>query len=188
MENPNLEPLDDQLPDFNLFEVDVIFPDYADIITYLKTNQAPGEYNSKQVEALLRKNTLFILIGEILYKQGHDGLLRWYINPIEVPLNLEGCHLDACGGHFAGDSIARKALLIGYWSPTLFKDAHTYTRRCDPCQWVDKPTPTIAMLLISVFVLVPFEKWGIDFIGPITHATRYGRKRYILVATDYATK
>ena len=43
----NLEPLNDQLPNTDLFEVDVIFPNCVDIITYLKTNQAPGEYNAK---------------------------------------------------------------------------------------------------------------------------------------------
>ena len=184
----NLEPLNDQLPDADLFEVDVIFPDYVDIITYLKTNQALGEYNAKQVAALLRKNALFTLIGETLYKQGHDGLLRWYINPSEVPLIFEGYHSNACGGHFAGESTAHKALLVGYWWPTLFKDAHNYTRKCDPCQRVEKPTPTTAMPLVPLLVLAPFEKWRIDFVGPIALATRYGRKCYILVATDYATK
>ncbi|KAL3694004.1 hypothetical protein R1sor_007655 [Riccia sorocarpa] len=34
----------------------------------------------------------------------------------------------------------------------------------------------------------PFEKWGIDFVGPIQPVTRYTRRRYILVATDYATR
>ena len=126
----NLEPLNDQLPNVDLFEVDVIFHDYVDIITYLKTNQALGKYNAKQVAALLRKSAPFTLIGETLYKQGHDGLLRRCINPSEVPLILEGCHSDACGGHFADESTARKAFSVGYWWP---KDAHSYTRKYDPC-------------------------------------------------------
>ena len=134
MENSNLDPLNDQLPDADLFEVDVIFPNYVDIITYLKTNQVPREYNSKHVEALLRRSAPFTLIGETLYKQGHDGLLRQCINPSEVPMILKGCYSDACGGHFAGESTTRKAFLVGYWWPTLFKDAHSYTRKCNPCQ------------------------------------------------------
>jgi hypothetical protein len=44
------------------------------------------------------------------------------------------------------------------------------------------------MPLIPLLALAPFEKWGIDFVGPIAPATRHGRKCYILVATDYATK
>ncbi|OAE18890.1 hypothetical protein AXG93_3022s1140 [Marchantia polymorpha subsp. ruderalis] len=37
-------------------------------------------------------------------------------------------------------------------------------------------------------LLAPFEKWMIDFVGPIQPATKHTRRRYILVATDYATK
>jgi transposase InsO family protein len=44
------------------------------------------------------------------------------------------------------------------------------------------------MPLISILVQAPFEKWGIDFIGPIASVSRIGQKRYILVATDYVTK
>jgi transposase InsO family protein len=70
----------------------------------------------------------------------------------------------------------------------MFKDAYQYARRSDPCQRIDKPIPSTTMSLVPLMALAPFEKWGIDFMGPIAPATRHGRKRYILVATDYATK
>ena len=34
----------------------------------------------------------------------------------------------------------------------------------------------------------PFEKWGIDFIGPISPTTINSQARFIIVATDYFTK
>ena len=32
----------------------------------------------------------------------------------------------------------------------------------------------------------PFEKWGVEFIGPINPPSK--KKRYIIVCTDYLTK
>jgi hypothetical protein len=80
-----LAPLNDQLLDADLFEVDVIHAEYAEIINFLQTNRMPEEYT---------------LIGGILYKQDRDGVLRHCIYTNEIPMVLEGCHSDACGGHF----------------------------------------------------------------------------------------
>ncbi len=128
------------------------------------------------------------MLGRTLYKQRKDGILRRCIFSSEVCTILEGCHLDSCGGHFVGDSVAHKALQAGYWWPTMFADAHQFLRCCDPCQRIGRPIGSSAMPLVPILAQVPFKKWGIDFIGPIVPASCHGQKRYILVATDYVTK
>lgn len=55
------------------------------------------------------------MIGETSYKQGKDDILRHCVYQNKARFILEGCHLDSCGGHFTGDSTARKALMVGYW-------------------------------------------------------------------------
>jgi hypothetical protein len=128
------------------------------------------------------------LISGILYKKGKDKILRRCINSSEVPLILKGCHDDCCGGHFAGFVTAQKALQSSYWWPTLFKDVALYAKKYDPCQRVGKPVASSAMPLHPILAQVPFEKWVIDFIGPIKPPSHNGRKRYILVAIEYVTK
>jgi hypothetical protein len=41
---------------------------------------------------------------------------------------------------------------------------------------------------VSILVQTPFEKWGIDFVGPIAQASRNGQKWYIWGAIEYVTK
>ena len=44
------------------------------------------------------------------------------------------------------------------------------------------------MLHQPVLPLDPFQKWGLDFIGPFTPVTAQTGNKYILVAMDYCTK
>ena len=72
------------------------------------------------------------------------------------------------GGHFAGDVTARKILQSGYWWPTFFADCTTYTKQFDVCERIRKPTNSFAIPLTPILALAPFEKWIIDFVGPLT--------------------
>ncbi|MCO5564752.1 hypothetical protein L7F22_018420 [Adiantum nelumboides] len=44
------------------------------------------------------------------------------------------------------------------------------------------------MPLHPIKVTQPFQKWGLDFVGPISPAARNTQSRYTIVATDYVTK
>ena len=48
-----------------------------------------------------------------------------------------------------------------------------------PIAWDQTP-------LQAQVVIEPFEKWALDFVGPINPASK--KKKYILVCTDYVTK
>ena len=49
-----------------------------------------------------------------------------------------------------------------------------------------RPTPSDEMPLQPQVMIEPFEKWALDFVGPISLMSR--KKKYILVCTDYVTK
>lgn len=99
---------------------------------------------------------------------------------------LKSLHDEPCGGHFAGDLTSQKVLLAGYWRLTLFKDCHNYCHKCDKFQRFGRPSKQLAMPLTPILALKPFEKWDIDFLGPIP--SKYRPNWYILVCTNYITK
>ena len=49
-----------------------------------------------------------------------------------------------------------------------------------------KPIKRDEMPLQPQVLIEPFEKWALDFVGPINPASK--KKMYILVCTDYVTK
>jgi hypothetical protein len=97
------------------------------------------------------------MVSNQLYFQGRDGVLQRAIGKRDTSCLLYEFHDGFCGGHFAGRIIAEKILQAGYYWPNL-------------------PIPPLG----------PFEKWGVDLMGPLS-MTRRGH-RFIVVATDYLTK
>jgi hypothetical protein len=60
-----------------------------------------------------------------LYKEGVDGIIRRCVPEYELQEILRKCHGSAYGGHHAGDTTAQKVLQLGFYWPTLFKDARS---------------------------------------------------------------
>jgi len=75
-ENLNGSSLEDDIPDANLFEVDIIHTEYADILNYLSTNSFLEDYSAKEMQALIKKSAPYTLLDKTLYKLDHDGVLR----------------------------------------------------------------------------------------------------------------
>jgi hypothetical protein len=96
-------------------------------------------------------------------------------------------HSGVVGGHVGGKDIAHKVLQFGLWWATLFKDAKYYDRSCDTCQRVGNPSRRDELPLQLVRALQKFEKWDVDFIGPINPPTNHSKARYIITAKNYLT-
>ena len=100
---------------------------------------------------------------------------------------MEACHDSGCGGHFSGQLTGQKILRAGYFWPTLFKDSHDYVKRCDACQRYARIDLRMKILLHVSLLFVPFEKWGIDYVGEVHPHSSKGMA-YIVIATEYLTK
>jgi len=112
--------------------------------------------------------------------------IRRCIQEDEIFDILKACHDGPCGGHFAERRTTHKVLQTRYYWPMIFKDAKKFVEACDSCQRAGRPCQADEMPLRPQLVIEPFERWALDFVGPINPSSN--QKTYILVATEYVTK
>ena len=68
------------------------------------------------------------------------------------------------------------------------KDLKTYCRACDVCQRRGRASQTEELPLNPQITLHVFNKWVIDFVGPIHPPVKKMGARYIIITTEYLTK
>ena len=96
---------------------------------------------------------------------------------------LEEAHGGFAGGHYAGKATTQNILRAGLWWPTMHKDAKEFCQACDVCQRLGKPSRRDEMPLVPQVTLSPFDKWAIDFVGPINPTVKKYGARCIITAT-----
>ncbi|GJU43738.1 reverse transcriptase domain-containing protein [Tanacetum coccineum] len=120
-----------------------------------------------------------------LFKVCSDGMIRRYIFGPETRTILDQCHHGPTGGHYGPNMTAKKVLDLGFYWPTIIKEAHTQVRLCEACQKIGNISKRDEMPLNSIQACKIFDIWGIDFMGPFLKSYKF---EYILVAIDYVSK
>jgi hypothetical protein len=160
---------------------------YENIRFYLTHGSAPRNIDPKNRRSLRLKSSSFQLINDVLFRKNFDGVFLRCLEKEESERVLDELHTGEVGGNFGGDTTAHKVLRVGYYWPTLFKDAHTLSRKCIICQKVAGWVKKAAFPLQLVTVDAPFQQWGLDIIGLINPSSSQQHK-YILTATEYFTR
>ncbi|MCO5551288.1 hypothetical protein L7F22_004787 [Adiantum nelumboides] len=156
-----------------------------DILYFLETGECPKHLERVQRHRLVRKALSYQLIGEHLYHKGKDLVLRRVPLVKEIEKILMSCHDGVCGGHFAQEITSRKILQAGFVWPSLHRDVQHWCKACKACQQAGDRKLSYGPRF-PIFAYGPFEKWGIDAIGPLPCTST--SKQCILTATDYMTR
>ncbi|KAL3700018.1 hypothetical protein R1sor_018040 [Riccia sorocarpa] len=185
------ETLEDDLdfPDENLYQTqshDLSNSWYEDVWNFLLFQEYPKLMNREEKLIFLKKIGPYEVRQNTLFKLGMDEVFRWCLEKEEVLTILEALHSGLEGGHFGVQTTAKKILTGGYKWPTLFRDTADFIKRCDACQRTGRPTATTRWPLVPIMPLAPFERWGIDSVGPVKPANYDCHKDHMYVGSARA--
>ncbi|KAG9444850.1 hypothetical protein H6P81_016190 [Aristolochia fimbriata] len=168
-------------------------------LDYLEHNKFPEELKARVY--VRRVAPKFCLFNNTLYRRSYDGILLRCVSKEEGQAILAEAHGGICGAHQAGPKLHLQVKQLGYYWPTMLRDAIELARHCTACQlhanYIHQPPSPLHPTVASW----PFEAWGMDIIEAAAYkeikaATvvdfirtqivyRYGVPRYIM--TDNGT-
>nr|GFC66196.1 reverse transcriptase domain-containing protein [Tanacetum cinerariifolium] len=131
----------------------------TELVNYLKEGTLPAD--EKEARKIRLKARQYELMEGILYKRSF--LTPWLrcAGPLQAEYVIKEIHKGLCSMHAGPRSVVAKAIRLGYFWPTMHRDAHDMIRKCNDCQ-------------------------GINIAGPFLEGP--GKVKFLIVAMDYFTK
>lgn len=96
---------------------------------------------------------------------GPDGVLGRVVAEAERLNILTFAHEGFGGGHYGAEITVKKVMQQGLWWPTIHQDKYKHVKTCDRYQRL-KPINE-GMEFHPIIAPHLFQKWGLDFVGPI---------------------
>nr|GFA77232.1 reverse transcriptase domain-containing protein [Tanacetum cinerariifolium] len=79
---------------------------------------------------------------------------------------LNACHSGPIEGHYGASYTAKKVFDLGFYWPSIYKDAFELVKHCDSCQRQGEVSQRDEMPQNFIQICEIFDVWGIDFMGP----------------------
>nr|GEX84609.1 reverse transcriptase domain-containing protein [Tanacetum cinerariifolium] len=158
---------------------------FANIANYLVGNVLIKRMSAQQKKKNFKDIRHYFWDEPYLFRICADQIIRQCVDGKEAIDITEACHLGPTGGHHGPNYTAKKVFDSGFFSPTIYHDAHDMVKHCDACQRQGKISQRdkIPQMLIQIYEI--FDVWGIDFMGSFLSSRG---KKYILLAIDYVSK
>ena len=161
--------------------------EFSDIIAYLVDRIYPTRLSRVEKNVFQHKVAPYTIIQGILFRLEADKQLKQCLEKKERKEVMRALHFGPSEEHFVANTTTNRIRSAGYWWLYLIRDVKAYVGSCDQCQRTGAPAFRNHWPLTPIIPIAPFEKWGINFVGPINLVSAW-RNRYIILATDYATK
>lgn len=138
---------------------------------------------------ILRRARLFQLRNGVLYRRNYDVHGRAWLLVIPRQLQrdvIQANHDDATAGHLGFAKTYFRIRSRYFWTG-MTRTINKYVRACHDCQTKKRPTTRLSGRLQPIpQPYQPFQRIGIDFLGPFPLST--SGNKWIIVAIDHLTR
>nr|GEY22716.1 reverse transcriptase domain-containing protein [Tanacetum cinerariifolium] len=109
-------------------------PWFADYENINAGNVIIKEMSSQQKNKLFKDVKHYFWDDPYLFRICADQIIRRCVRGQEAFDILKACHEGPTEGHHGANLIAKKVFDVGFFWPTIYRDAHTMIKSCDTCQ------------------------------------------------------
>ncbi|VFR03228.1 unnamed protein product [Cuscuta campestris] len=99
---------------------------------YIEDGVAPED--PQEARLLRMRAPTYKVQDGVLYKRSYNGILLRCLRAAEARALMEEIHEGICAAHQGPYSISRRAVIQGYFWPTMRKDYEEYVCKCPTCQ------------------------------------------------------
>ncbi|GKD01573.1 reverse transcriptase domain-containing protein [Tanacetum coccineum] len=107
---------------------------FADYANYHAGNFIVKGTSSQQKNKFFKDVRHYFWDDPYLFKICVDQVIRRCAAGQEAVDILTACHSGPTGGHYSANYTAKKVFDLGFYWPTIYKDARDLVTRCDTCQ------------------------------------------------------
>nr|GEW66274.1 reverse transcriptase domain-containing protein [Tanacetum cinerariifolium] len=120
-----------ELPKISL---DPSTPWFADFTNYHAGNFIIKGMTSQQKQKFFKDTRHYFWDDPYLFRTCPDQRIRRCVAGKEAIDILNACHIGPTGGHYGANYTAKKVFDLGFYWPTIYKDAFELIKRGDSCQ------------------------------------------------------
>ncbi len=128
---------------------------------------------------------MFLIKRGLLYRQSKEDGTQLVVPKLYHKQVVELGHSVPWSGHLGFMKTLMRISKRFYW-PGMYSEVKDYCKACPECQLSVGRKPTVAPLVPIPAVNIPFERIGVDVVGPVERSQK--GNRFILVICDYATR
>nr|GEV34321.1 hypothetical protein [Tanacetum cinerariifolium] len=165
-------------------------PWFADIANFYAGNFIKKGLTSQQKKKFFKDVKHYFWDDPYLFRIYVDQIIYRCVHGKEAFDILKACHEGSTGGHHGANLTAKKVFDVGFFWPSIYRDAHDMIKTCDTfyylSKWVKaKALPTNDARVVVKFLKSLFSRFGISRAIISDRGTHFCNDQFTRVMITY---